>query len=188
MLWQILLNNILQFINFHSVLYFFNFGDDSEEIYADQFLTKDRKEERLTCMEWEEEVKNKVTHMKRDSVRLLFPLLDRAIGDLNSYKQVLFFCLLDIISVVFSTFYNDNECMLSICDFSYSTENWKKTGVFKARIWFSWIFPDAKMFILPVWAGSLSPDTRWGCICKGGGPELLDHYSLPSCAHVHCWT
>ena len=44
------------------------------------------------------------------------------------------------------------------------------------------------MFILPVWAGSLSPDTRWDCICKGGGPVLLDHYSLPSCAHAHCWT
>lgn len=54
-----------------------------------------------------------------------------------------------------------------------------------------WVFMDipvAKMFILPVWAGSLSLDTRWGCICKGGGPALLDHYSLPSCAHVHCWT
>lgn len=36
--------------------------------------------------------------------------------------------------------YNDNTCMLSICDFSYSTENWKKTEEFKARIGFSWIF------------------------------------------------
>lgn len=62
---------------------------------------------------------------------------------------------------------------------------------FEIRFWvqyFHWYPVVWKFFILPVWAGSLSPGTRWGCICKGDGLALLDHYSLPSCAHAHCWT
>lgn len=126
--------------------------------------------------------------MKRDFVRLALSLYDRAINKVHANKE---YGLLRIFTIVFDqSVYNILPIrMLSACyfyDFSFREKRrrWRCSNT-------DWVFhwnPVAKIFILPVWAGSLTLDTRWGCICKGDGPALLDHYSLPSFAHAHCWT
>lgn len=120
---------------------------------------------------------------------------DRAIDNVHAcIVSVLAYCASFFIGIahlsrrIKQSAYTAITCMCYLYEFSFREKTRRlrcSNTIFGS---FSLISCCENLFILPVWAGSLSPDSRWGCICKGGGPALLDHYSLPSCAHAHCWT